>query len=473
MICTFRGRQLVKWLRILRVAARRSVRSLSLSVRFVLVATLAISAATVALGILTSAVLEHSIVSGVAQTASSSVEALIDPTIRDIEGNEALTPAQIGRLDAAFATGSDADNTQLIQFELRRPNGTLLYAADGGLHDAVDIAIVRRAAAGETVVEIVDVTLSGVGPVKSAPLTVLRIVVQLARGADPARPLVGVLYFSAKAISAIETQARWLVWVVVAAVGLAVMLALFAVVRRTSDLILGQRSRLATSLAEWRRLAEENSALHRSSEQLRLDAVSANESLLVRVGADIHDGPVQNLTLLILRHSAAPDGDKALLELAQETLEELRSISSGLVLPELSALSLEETIRLAVTRHQRWSGAPVATDATALPDKADLAVKICVYRVVQESLSNGYRHGTRGTQMVEARADGSNIELRIANQAAKVTPGGAPAADRLGLIGMRLRVEAFGGHLTVQLGTSSIMVRATIPLAQPAAVPPR
>lgn len=435
-------------------------------------AALAVSAATVAFGFLTTTVLEQSIVSGVAQTASASVEALINPTIRDIEASEAISAAQIERLDAAFATGRDANTTQLIQFELRRPDGVAIYTADGGLDDAVDIAALRRAAAGETVAEIVDATLRGVGPVDSAPLTVLRIIVPLAQGTEAPRPLVGLLYFSARSIIAIEMRSRWLVWGVVAAVGLAVTLSLFAMVRRTSDLIVGQRSRLATSLAEWRRLAEENSALHRTSEQLRLDAVSANESLLVRVGADIHDGPVQNLTLLILRQSATPSGDKALLELAQETLEELRSISSGLVLPELSTLSLDDTIRLAVTRHQRWSGAPVSMDLAQLPAGADLALKICAYRVVQESLSNGYRHGMRGTQLVEARTDERTIELRIVNQSAKPSPSAAPAADRLGLIGMRLRVEAFGGHLTVQLGEST-MVRAIIPLARPAPAPLR
>jgi signal transduction histidine kinase len=458
-------------LRRIRLVVRRFVRSLSLSVRFVIVATVAVSMAALVLGTLVTAVLERSIVEGVAQTASSSLEALIAPAISEIDGNDALTPAQLARLDAIFAVGSEAETTQLIQFELHRLDGRLLYLADGGLDDSIDPEIVRAAATGHTTADITDVALRGLGPVASAPLTVLRIALPVTRKTHAAQQLVGILYFSAAAISAIEAEARGLVWLLVVVVGVLVILALFAVVRRTSDLIVGQRSRLSTSLAQWRRLARENSNLHRASEQLRLDAVSANESLLVRVGADIHDGPVQNLTLLILRQSAA-DGNRAEIELAQAALEELRNISSGLVLPELPALTLEETIRLAISRHQRWSGAQINEEIDILPVETDLALKICAYRVIQESLSNSYRHGTHGTQRVEARSVDGVLNLRVANQSAKVTAGIAPAADRLGLIGMRLRVEALGGSLTVELGASS-MVHATIPLSPTLAVLPR
>jgi signal transduction histidine kinase len=39
---------------------------------------------------------------------------------------------------------------------------------------------------------------------------------------------------------------------------------------------------------------------------------------------------------------------------------------------------------------------------------------------------------------------------------------------KLGLRGMRLRVEAVGGGLTVEMGESKVVVKATIPIASDA-----
>src|SRR5690606_11971659 len=142
-----------------------------------------------------------------------------------------------------------------------------------------------------------------------------------------------------------------------------------------------------------------------------LNANFANERLLAQVGSDIHDGPLQLLTLVILRLTraagmmAGKDGSEsaelqATIQLATETMEELRNISTGLVLPELAPLSPEQSIELAITRHEEGTGTTVRRKIGSLPANTSMAIKICAYRVVQEALNNAFRHGGNAEPLV-------------------------------------------------------------------------
>ena len=70
---------------------------------------------------------------------------------------------------------------------------------------------------------------------------------------------------------------------------------------------------------------------------MRMNASKSNENLLNSIGADIHDGPVQLLSALLLK----PHDVDLVRQLARQVLDELREISGGLVLPELEPLPLK------------------------------------------------------------------------------------------------------------------------------------
>jgi signal transduction histidine kinase len=470
-----------RWAKRWRVTRRAVSRGLSLSARFLIVAAVTVVLASILLGFLITRFLESGILDGVARTASASIEATIYPSVRDIRFDPDLEPSDVARLDEFFALRREADSTSLLQFELRRLTGELVYRADGGILDDAEGQGLLGSLAGETLVASVrDVRLETAGPFPQYPLSVIRIVTSLSRPGENAPFGIAIMYFSAQALFDIERRIAGYVWAAVALIGFGVVLALFANVNRTSQLIERQRSMLARSAADWRRLARENNRLHLASEQLRLDANSANESLLVRVGSDIHDGPVQVLALLVLKLSDTEKPSREFDEftaLAQDAMDELRNISAGLVLPELSQLSLAEALRLAVSRHERSYGTTVTTLIGSLPDDVSMALRTCAYRVVQEGLNNGYRHGSKGSQRVEVAQAAGWLELSISNQNRHSAASAlSSSADRIGLIGMRLRVEALGGHMSVELGEMSFL-RVSIPIASPARLgkraPPR
>ncbi len=76
---------------------------------------------------------------------------------------------------------------------------------------------------------------------------------------------------------------------------------LYLIVRRASNIIANQKMTLKARLAQAQALAEQNTELRKAADRARMDATKSNEQLLNRIGADLHDGPVQLLSLLILK----------------------------------------------------------------------------------------------------------------------------------------------------------------------------
>jgi signal transduction histidine kinase len=83
------------------------------------------------------------------------------------------------------------------------------------------------------------------------------------------------------------------------------------------------------------------------------------------------------------------------------------------------------------------SGSPVA-----LAPGADLTA----YRVLQEALTNAARHGS-GSALAVLTYDAAGCTLEVCNE--RPPESRAAGSERHGLVGMRERVAAVGGRLTV------------------------
>jgi signal transduction histidine kinase len=261
------------------------------------------------------------------------------------------------------------------------------------------------------------------------------------------------------------------VWTAGLVIGAAVIALLAIPVSAADRTISRQARRLSTNLERSRQLSDEVRGLHRSSEQLRLDAIDANEQLLARVGSDIHDGPLQMMTLAILQMTRSSkegatisvEALKPAVALTTEAMTELRNISAGLVLPELSGLALDQTLMLAIQRHEGATGTAVSHDLVGLDHRVEFDVQVCLYRVLQEALSNAFRHSGGRDQMVKGRhADGS-IQIEISNSPGGKVQGTETTRPKLGLRGMRLRLEAVGGTMSVEMRQDVTIVRVLVP----------
>lgn len=218
-------------------------------------------------------------------------------------------------------------------------------------------------------------------------------------------------------------------------------------------------SRLEMQLVEMQRLLESNERLRVSLQQASASTADTLERTLQKIGSDLHDGPAQLLTFSMLhlerlKPVAAKAGDKKTFDLEKhrqvlgDVLREVRSISSGLTLPELAGLSLLGTIELVVRRHGELTGITVELATKELPQHPPIAIKATAYRLIQEALSNSYRHGRATRQWVEARGDGGVLTLVVGDDGIGFTAG--QPGTGLGIPGMRARVLSLGGDFAVQ-----------------------
>ena len=269
-------------------------------------------------------------------------------------------------------------------------------------------------------------------------------------------------------------SAEWSSWIVVAAIGTLMLAALSGIVFSGSRTIDAQRQTLRTQVTDLETLVKTNEELRDSIKRAHARSVEIHERLLRRVGADLHDGPAQLLSLALLLSHALEPGSEAknkseklntVNSALNESLREIRSISAGLMLPEITTADLEHVIRTAVQTHATHTGTAVSCDlalqSTVVPD----GLKVCCYRFVQEALNNAFKHaGGKGQSVVATEAD-HVIVLEVSDQGPGLRLSGSPGDTcGMGLIGMRDRIETLGGKLDIASSTDGCRLTARFDL---------
>lgn len=238
------------------------------------------------------------------------------------------------------------------------------------------------------------------------------------------------------------------------------------IVRRGAQTISQQKSSLSIRVEELSRTLAINRFLQRKVTQANQRAVSANEQFLRQIGAELHDGPAQLISLGLLRLDGlrpraggavrppeAVEHDFSIIRGAlADSLKEVRSICAGMTIPELNDCTLAQAIELSVTMHERRSGSTVALDLDdRLPDGMPLPFVICAYRFVQEGLNNAFKHAGGAGQRVSARMAGTHVVLTVSDSGPGITSTPADAVSgRLGLRGLSDRIRAMGGELDIR-----------------------
>jgi signal transduction histidine kinase len=169
-----------------------------------------------------------------------------------------------------------------------------------------------------------------------------------------------------------------------------------------------------------------------------------------RLERNLHDGAQQRLVSVALQlraaEAVASKRKDVGLELSRigeeldEALEDLRKISHGLHPAILSEGGLKPALKALARR----SAVPVELDVrieTRLPE----GIEVAAYYVVSEGLANAVKHADASVAKVEVEAVEDNVRLSIWDDGR----GGADPARGSGLIGLKDRVEAQGGTISV------------------------
>jgi signal transduction histidine kinase len=184
----------------------------------------------------------------------------------------------------------------------------------------------------------------------------------------------------------------------------------------------------------------------------RARVVATADETRRRLERNLHDGAQQRLVSLALdlrsaeaTVASADRGDLG-LQLSRigqdldDVLEDLRKISRGLHPAILSEAGLKPALKALARR----SAVPVELDVRVearLPE----SVEVAAYYVVSEGLANAVKHADASVAKIDVEAVEGNVHLEICDDG----QGGADPARGSGLIGLKDRVEAQGGTISV------------------------
>jgi signal transduction histidine kinase len=222
-------------------------------------------------------------------------------------------------------------------------------------------------------------------------------------------------------------------------------------------------------------LERRNEELRRTRDDLARAVVSEER---LRIARELHDIVAHSLSMIAVQSGVGvhvidsrPEDAKRSLQIIEEAsksaLAEIRRVL-GLLRKDDADTSLDPAPRLrdidALIERISATGPHVELqlegDISALPPGADLAA----FRVVQEALTNVVKHANSARARVVITRSPTQLRVEVVddgNGASRPSTGGQ------GLIGMRERVELFGGEFEAgSLPEGGFRVDARIPLEQ-------
>jgi signal transduction histidine kinase len=233
----------------------------------------------------------------------------------------------------------------------------------------------------------------------------------------------------------------------------------------------------------WRRSRARQQAM--ASQVRDLSDSEAASRLRVELARELHDVVAHHVSLIAVQAATAsyttgalPAGAAAAFEdiaaEARTALAELRTVlgvlrTPGAALPRAPLHGLADLPDLVAG--QRRHGVDVALSLDADGDQVPESVQLCVYRVVQEALTNARRHAPGSHVQVRILAEGDGLHVQVCDDGAggHLRVAGEPQPG-FGLRGISERVIALGGRVRAGgMPGGGFEVAAVIPVPAPAA----
>lgn len=448
----------------------KAVTRLSLFAQFALASFVVLVTGMLVIGFWVGKEIEAGVVNRTAAINASYVDGFITPLLRGMGAEFPLSAETVRSLDELLI--STALGEEIVSFKVWSPDGQVLYSpaaeVSGRLFPVS--AELRRALAGEVVTGISSLRKPENEYERLRWGRLLETYAPLRQGADGPVVAVAEVYQRSDDLTGEVVSAQRRSWLVVGVATVAMYVLLAGIVGRGSRIIRRQHSDLRQTVSEQERLLRVNARLSDRIRRAAQRTTTLNEQFLKRIGSDLHDGPAQDISLALLHLDEATEGlpgekTAGVRRALDGALRELRSIAAGLRLPELEALTPKELVEQATREHERKTGTRVALQIERLPVAAPESVKIALYRILQEALANSFRHAGGRGQEVRAWQQGRYLCLEVKDRG----PGLEQASTdgRLGLAGMRERVELLGGTFAAEGSAGQgTRVFAQLPLGQ-------
>ena len=213
-------------------------------------------------------------------------------------------------------------------------------------------------------------------------------------------------------------------------------------------------------------------------ELLGIQVIMAQEEERQRLARDIHDGPAQSLSNIILKCEIcekffetdlkkAKQEIKDLKKLVRSSLKELRDIIFDLRPMSLDDLGLLPTLHAYVSKFSDETGIKLELDLFRQSAEIDPIVEVAIFRIIQEALSNIKKHAKATHTVIRMQINDGILNATISDNGVgfdydrrQKYNQESTGAGGFGIYGMRQRAELLKGELNLesQLGKGTKIV---------------
>jgi signal transduction histidine kinase len=229
-----------------------------------------------------------------------------------------------------------------------------------------------------------------------------------------------------------------------------------------------------------RKLFARTAELSSQRSELAHQLISTQESTLRHISRELHDEFGQVLTAIgsLLKRTTkhVPEnspvhGDlQEVREIAQSTLNNIRSLSQALHPVLLEEQGLESTLDWYIPTVERQTGLVLHYEKSGERFAIETGAGVQIYRVVQEALNNVSRHSGAKEAWVRLRFQPERLEVDVEDHGKGFAP--VDGQTGIGLVAMRERAQILGGSVSVVAlngamgGATGTLVKLRIPRAR-------
>ncbi|MGC2416988.1 MAG: histidine kinase [Candidatus Acidiferrales bacterium] len=202
-----------------------------------------------------------------------------------------------------------------------------------------------------------------------------------------------------------------------------------------------------------------------------------------RIARELHDTTGQSLAALAIHLSAvneriagkdpaASDIVREAMALAQEASDQTRTLSYLLYPPTLDFSGLKSALEWFADGFTQRSKIKVDLDLALGEERVPQSLETALFRIVQESLTNMYRHSGGTLATVRGRRQAGTVSLEISDNGKGIprellaSLSGSGGQVGVGIRGMRERARQLGGKLRIKSNDAGTTVMVVLPVPE-------
>jgi two-component system sensor histidine kinase DegS len=196
-------------------------------------------------------------------------------------------------------------------------------------------------------------------------------------------------------------------------------------------------------------------------QQMELWIIESQEAERRKIARDLHDGPAQSMASMLIRldlierlvgedGSAFVDELNKAKDMGRESLAEIRRIMFDLKPTLMHEDGFVSTLKDYFNNYEAKYNFEIDFSVLGNLKKCDLSMEIALFRLVQEAVTNARKHSGAKRVQVKMEEKGKTLTLFIKDDGIGFVPDKISSKqESYGIVGMKERVELFGGQLDI------------------------